>query len=246
MCEYYTVLVNYYTVSNTCIIAAHGSQISSCNLINFIITYIVGHSVLYNTIFFVTIRLCLLVVAGSTVASWQLLRGRKEEGTDTHSYTARILGISRDNAKVFNYGRLYGAGFALARLLLLQFNPQLSDAEASKLAREVYRRTNGIKRFARTKNATGTTNTAADTKGTTDANAATGEKNATGANRKAADSKVANDGANTADTAHTAESQSAAATKGTKKKDKRVQVDADDEKDPYYCTKARMSPRILK
>ena len=173
-----------------------------------------------------------MIVAGSTVASWQLLRGRKEQGTDTHSYTARILGISRDNAKVFNYGRLYGAGLANARLLLLQLNPQLSDAEASELARKIYRRTKGIKRFARAKNAADTTNnTAADTKGTTAANAATEEKNATGPNSKAADAKVANDGANSADTEHTAESQSAAATKGTKRKDKRVQVDADDEKD---------------
>ena len=138
-------------------------------------------------------------VAGSTVASWQLLCGRKE-GTDTHSYTARTLGISYDNAKEFNSARLYGPVLAQAELVLLQYNPQLSDADASKLAREVYRRTKGIKRFARTKNLTVINSTAA----------------------------VANDGANTADTAHTADSQSAAAIKGTKRMEKRVQVDADE------------------
>lgn len=49
---------------------------------------------------------------------------------------------------MFNYGRLYGAGVAHARLLLQQFNSQLSDARASELANEVYRRTKGKKRFA--------------------------------------------------------------------------------------------------
>jgi len=32
------------------------------------------------------------------------LQGRKSDGTDLHSKSASILGISRDHAKVFNYG----------------------------------------------------------------------------------------------------------------------------------------------
>ena len=76
-----------------------------------------------------------------------MLKGRREEGTDAHSFTARILGISREQAKIFNYGRIYGAGLAFAKLMLQQFSPSLSEQEASHRAHEVYKRTKGIKRF---------------------------------------------------------------------------------------------------
>ena len=33
------------------------------------------------------------------------LRGNKNDGTDMHSLTAKLLNISRQDAKVFNYGR---------------------------------------------------------------------------------------------------------------------------------------------
>jgi len=33
------------------------------------------------------------------------LKGKKSDGTDLHSKTAEILGINRNDAKVFNYGR---------------------------------------------------------------------------------------------------------------------------------------------
>jgi DNA polymerase gamma 1 len=35
-----------------------------------------------------------------------------------HSKTASILGISRDEAKIFNYGRIYGAGKRFAASLV--------------------------------------------------------------------------------------------------------------------------------
>ena len=47
---------------------------------------------------------------GSTALAWMTLQGSKAEGTDLHSRTASILGMSRDSAKIFNYGRIYGAG----------------------------------------------------------------------------------------------------------------------------------------
>ena len=39
-----------------------------------------------------------------TAFGWMTLQGRKSDGTDLHSKSASILGISRDHAKVFNYG----------------------------------------------------------------------------------------------------------------------------------------------
>ncbi|KAE9393189.1 DNA/RNA polymerase [Gymnopus androsaceus JB14] len=45
---------------------------------------------------------------GATAIGWMTLEGTKAAGTDLHSKTASILGISRDQAKVFNYSRIYG------------------------------------------------------------------------------------------------------------------------------------------
>lgn len=73
------------------------------------------------------------------------LQGKKSDGTDMHSKTASIIGISRDQAKVFNYGRIYGAGVTFAVKLLMQFNPQMSEEEAKKKARELYASTKGKK-----------------------------------------------------------------------------------------------------
>jgi hypothetical protein len=51
--------------------------------------------------------------------------------------------------KVFNYGRMYGAGKAFAEKLLMQFNHQLSVVEAKEKANLMYSKTKGIryKRF---------------------------------------------------------------------------------------------------
>lgn len=46
--------------------------------------------------------------AGGTEFSRMLLAGSKANKSDLHSVVAREVGISRDNAKVLNYARLYG------------------------------------------------------------------------------------------------------------------------------------------
>ena len=80
---------------------------------------------------------------GATAIGWMTLEGSKAAGTDLHSKTAAILGISRDQAKVFNYSRIYGAGRRHAVLLLLQSNPSMTQEEAKKLAANLYASTKG-------------------------------------------------------------------------------------------------------
>ncbi|KAF8631471.1 hypothetical protein AX15_002384 [Amanita polypyramis BW_CC] len=80
---------------------------------------------------------------GATALGWMTLEGTKSAGTDLHSKTAKILGLSRDQAKVFNYSRIYGAGMKHAVLLLLQANAGMSIQEAQKLAENLYTSTKG-------------------------------------------------------------------------------------------------------
>lgn len=80
---------------------------------------------------------------GGTALGWMTLEGDKNEKTDLHSKTAEILGILRNDAKVFNYGRIYGAGVKFATSLLKQCNASLSDEEAEKIAKNLYVNTKG-------------------------------------------------------------------------------------------------------
>ena len=80
---------------------------------------------------------------GATAIGWMTLEGTKAAKTDLHSKTAGILGISRNQAKVFNYSRIYGAGGKHAVLLLLQSNPGMTPTEAKKLADQLYTSTKG-------------------------------------------------------------------------------------------------------
>ena len=82
---------------------------------------------------------------GGNAIGFMTLEGTKAAGTDLHSKTAKILGISRNDAKVFNYGRIYGAGLNFASTLLRQFNPNLSDEETHVIASRLYRETKGVK-----------------------------------------------------------------------------------------------------
>lgn len=82
-------------------------------------------------------------IHGATAIGWMGLEGTKSAGTDLHSKTASILGISRDDAKVFNYSRIYGAGVTHAVQLLLKSNPALSKEEATDLAKNLYKATKG-------------------------------------------------------------------------------------------------------
>jgi DNA polymerase gamma 1 len=82
---------------------------------------------------------------GGNAVGFMTLEGTKAAGTDLHSRTAAILGITRNDAKVFNYGRIYGAGLKFASTLLRQFNPGLSETETTKVASNLYRATKGTK-----------------------------------------------------------------------------------------------------
>lgn len=84
-------------------------------------------------------------IHGGTALGWMTLEGTKSEGTDLHSKTASILGISRNEAKIFNYGRIYGAGLKFAIQLLKQFNPLMNDEEAKATATRLYEATKGVK-----------------------------------------------------------------------------------------------------
>ena len=80
---------------------------------------------------------------GATAIGWMTLEGTKAAGTDLHSKTASILGISRDQAKVFNYSRIYGAGMKHAVLLLSQNSAGMLPEQAQKLAESLYTSTKG-------------------------------------------------------------------------------------------------------
>ncbi|XP_030646038.1 DNA polymerase subunit gamma-1 [Chanos chanos] len=84
---------------------------------------------------------------GCTAFGWMTLQGKKSQGTDLHSRTAEAVGISREHAKVFNYGRIYGAGKPFAERLLMQFNHRLSQPEAATKAQQMYALTKGLRRY---------------------------------------------------------------------------------------------------
>lgn len=73
------------------------------------------------------------------------LQGKKSDETDVHSVTAKTIGISRDQAKILNYGRIYGAGKPFIELLLRKFNPLLSEHELRQKAETLYTATKGIR-----------------------------------------------------------------------------------------------------
>ena len=82
-------------------------------------------------------------IHGATALGWQTLEGTKSAGTDMHSATAAKIGVSRDEAKVFNYSRIYGAGVKHATHLLVKSNATLSSDEAAKRAKALYAATKG-------------------------------------------------------------------------------------------------------
>ncbi|XP_006028344.1 DNA polymerase subunit gamma-1 [Alligator sinensis] len=84
---------------------------------------------------------------GCTAFGWMTLQGKKSSGTDLHSKTASTVGISREHAKIFNYGRIYGAGQPFAERLLMQFNHRLTQKQANEKAQHMYAVTKGVRRF---------------------------------------------------------------------------------------------------
>lgn len=82
---------------------------------------------------------------GCTALGWMTLQGSKSNGTDMHSKVASLIGITRDQAKILNYGRIYGAGKAFAARFLKQSNPEMSEEEAKQKAETIYSQTKGRK-----------------------------------------------------------------------------------------------------
>ena len=82
---------------------------------------------------------------GCTALGWMTLQGNKAEGTDMHSVTAKNAGVSRDEAKILNYARIYGAGSKFASTLLLNFKPSLGEQEAMRRAVNMMKKTKGEK-----------------------------------------------------------------------------------------------------
>lgn len=82
---------------------------------------------------------------GCTAFGWMTLQGNKASGTDMHSRIAHSVGISRDQAKVINYARIYGAGLPFAQRLFMQFNHRLSSEEAASKAKMMYAQTKGVR-----------------------------------------------------------------------------------------------------
>ena len=80
---------------------------------------------------------------GATALGWMSLQGEKSKGTDLHSKTAAAAQVTRDQAKVLNYARIYGAGAPFAKELLKQFNPALTDNEVAARAKHMYEQTKG-------------------------------------------------------------------------------------------------------
>ncbi|CAH1797186.1 unnamed protein product [Owenia fusiformis] len=84
---------------------------------------------------------------GSTAFGWMTLQGNKTEGTDLHSKTAAMMGISRDQAKVVNYARIYGAGRLFAQRLLRRLNHQLTEDEVRGKVNFMFNSTKGRIKF---------------------------------------------------------------------------------------------------
>lgn len=86
-------------------------------------------------------------IHGGTGLSYMTLRGSKSEKTDMHSKTASLIGITRSEAKVLNYARIYGAGRKFIERFLMNTNQQLSLEEAKEKSETILKETKGVRRF---------------------------------------------------------------------------------------------------
>lgn len=90
-------------------------------------------------------------IHGCTGLGWMTLQGSKQDGTDLHSKIAKIVNITREQAKVFNYGRIYGAGQKFAVEMLMKFNDKMSETEAKEKAKKMFQATKGKRTRVRRK-----------------------------------------------------------------------------------------------
>ena len=80
---------------------------------------------------------------GCTALSWMTLQGNKKNETDLHSKTAQAIGMTRSEAKIFNYARMYGAGKQAALRTYMQHNPNQPKEECVKRINKLYEMTKG-------------------------------------------------------------------------------------------------------
>ena len=80
---------------------------------------------------------------GCTALSWMTLQGNKKDKTDLHSKTAEAIGMTRSQAKIFNYARMYGAGKQAALRTYLQHNPNESKENGVERINKLYKMTKG-------------------------------------------------------------------------------------------------------
>lgn len=86
-------------------------------------------------------------IHGGTGLSYMTLQGSKSEKTDMHSKTASLIGITRSDAKVLNYARIYGAGQKFIERFLLNTNHHLTPEEAKEKAKTIFKETKGVRKF---------------------------------------------------------------------------------------------------
>jgi DNA polymerase gamma 1 len=84
-------------------------------------------------------------IHGATAIGFMTLQGSKSKGTDLHSVTGQLIGMSRDIAKIFNYSRIYGAGAKYAAELITKHSPEVSQEEAKAKATKLFNHTKGKK-----------------------------------------------------------------------------------------------------
>ena len=81
---------------------------------------------------------------GSTSIGFMTLQGNKKDQTDMHSVTANLVKISRDEAKGFNYARIYGSGEKHAAKTL-ELGQQISKEASELKAKQLFQGTKGNK-----------------------------------------------------------------------------------------------------
>lgn len=86
-------------------------------------------------------------IHGGTGLSYMTLRGSKSEKTDMHSKTASLIGITRSDAKVLNYARIYGAGQKFIERFLMNTNHHLNTDQAREKAKTIFKETKGVRKF---------------------------------------------------------------------------------------------------
>ena len=84
-------------------------------------------------------------IHGCTGIGWMTLQGDKASGTDLHSRTADSLGITRNQAKVINYARIYSSGLSKTIQLLTRFLPNEPLSELTEKAKKLLAQTKGVR-----------------------------------------------------------------------------------------------------